>query len=190
VRPEEEAAFAQYVQDRRSAVRRTAYLLCGDWYRADDLTQIAFVKLHGAWDRVRDRAALDGYVRSCLVRATIDESRRPWRRERFVEELPEPAGRAADPGDLAELVADRELLREALRQVPPGQRTVLVLRYFEGLDVAATARTLELSEGTVKSQSARGLATLRQLVLAALSGSTGTPDSRTGPDGTGKGESS
>src|SRR4051794_18145196 len=88
VGPEEDAAFSRYVTARRDHVRRTAYLLCGDWHRADDLTQIAFVKLYGAWDRVRDPLALDAYVRSCLVRATIDESRRPWRRERSVEILP------------------------------------------------------------------------------------------------------
>ena len=83
--PEEEAEFSAYVTARRDRVRRTAYLLCGDWHRADDLTQIAFVKLYGAWQQIRDRAALDAFVRKCLVRATVDESRRPWRRERAVE---------------------------------------------------------------------------------------------------------
>ncbi len=159
--PEEEAEFAAYVTAGRDRVRRTAYLLCGDWHRADDLTQIAFVKLYGAWGKVRDRAALDAYVRTCLVRATVDESRRPWRRERSVDELPEHSG-AADVGvDLASGVVDRELMRQALDVVPPGQRAVLVLRYYEGMDVAATAVALECSEGNVKSQTARGLAALK-----------------------------
>ena len=87
---------------------------------------------------IRDRGALDAYVRSCLVRAVVDESRRPWRRERAVEAVPDnPA-----PSDTASTVADRELVRTALAQVPLGQRTVLVLRFFEGLDVAATATAL------------------------------------------------
>ncbi len=155
--PEEDAQFSAYVTARRDHVRRTAYLLCGDWHRADDLTQIAFVKLYGAWDRIRDRGATDAYVRSCLVRATVDESRRPWRRERAVEAVPDnPA-----PSDIASTVVDREVVRTALATVPPGQRAVLVLRYFEGLDVAAAAAALGCSEGNVKSQTARGLVALR-----------------------------
>jgi len=160
VSPEEEAQFSSYVTGRRDRVRRTAYLLCGDWHRADDLTQIAFVKLYGAWSQIRDRAALDAYVRRCLVRATVDESRRPWRREQFVDEVPEatvPQGTF----DLATAVVDRQLLRQALRDVPAGQRAVLVLRYFDGLDVAGAAAALECSEGNVKSQTARGLTALK-----------------------------
>jgi len=163
VGPEEDAEFAAYVAARRGVVRRTAYLLCNDWHRADDLTQIAFVKLYGAWQRIRDRGALDAYVRSCLVRAVVDESRRPWRRERAVEAVPDTPA----PSDTASTVADRELVRTALAQVPLGQRTVLVLRYFEGLDVAAAATALGCSEGNVKSQTARGLAALK-VALAEL----------------------
>ncbi|GAA2017460.1 SigE family RNA polymerase sigma factor [Nakamurella flavida] len=179
MRTEEEAAFAEYMTARRDAVRRTAYLLCGEWHKADDLTQTAFVKLYGAWGRIRDRGALDAYVRSCLVRATIDESRRPWRRERAVEFLPEPhpsAGGSADLADFAGGLADRDAVREALRQVPPGQRTVLVLRYYEGLDVKAVAQALGCSDGTVKSQTSRGLAALK----AALAVTGTTPERREG----------
>lgn len=164
--PEEEAQFSVYVTARRDRVRRTAYLLCGDWHRADDLTQIAFVKLYGAWGQIRDHAALDAYVRRCLTRVTVDESRRPWRRESAVEQLPEVQDRSTTAGDLASGVVDRELVRRALQEVPPGQRAVLVLRYFEGMDVTATAAALECSEGNVKSQTARGLAALK----AALAG--------------------
>jgi len=170
VGPEEEAQFSLYVTARRDRVRRTAYLLCGDWHRADDLTQIAFVKLYGAWGQIRDYAALDAYVRKCLTRVSIDESRRPWRREGVVEELPQVHDRSATEGDLASGVVDREIVRRALQEVPPGQRAVLVLRYFEGMDVTATAAALECSEGNVKSQTARGLAALKG-ALAGL-GST------------------
>lgn len=159
--PEEEAEFAMYVTARRDRVRRTAYLICGDWHRADDLTQIAFVKLYGAWQGIRNRAALDSFVRSCLVRAAVDESRRPWRRERAVEVLPE----VPDVTDLSGLVADRAVVRQALEEVPPGQRAVLVLRYFEGSSVAEAAQILDCSEGNVKSQTARGLAALKAALI-------------------------
>ena len=173
--PEEDAAFSLYVTARRDRVRRTAYLLCGDWHRADDLTQIAFVKLYGAWDRIRDRGALDAYVRSCLVRATVDESRRPWRRERAVEVLPE----VPDSFDLADVIADRALVQAALEQVPPGQRATLVLRYFEGLDVAGVAVAMGCSEGNVKSQTARGLVALKKALAGKVDG-RGEPGSTTG----------
>jgi DNA-directed RNA polymerase specialized sigma24 family protein len=83
----DEQEFAEYFAARRDAVRRTAYMLCGDWHRADDLAQTAFVALHRRWQKIRDRAATDAYVRKTLVRATIDESRRPWRREWQTEVL-------------------------------------------------------------------------------------------------------
>ncbi|MCP2166170.1 SigE family RNA polymerase sigma factor [Goodfellowiella coeruleoviolacea] len=154
----DEQEFAEYFVARRDAVRRTAFLLCGDWHRADDLAQTAFVALHRRWRKIRDKGALDAYVRRTLVRAVIDESRRPWRRERFVEELPEaPAG----DGEIGDAVATRDALLQGLRRVPKRQRAVLVLRFLEGLDVAGTAEALRCSEGTVKSQTARGLAALR-----------------------------
>ena len=176
--PEENAAFSRYVTARRDHVRRTAYLLCGDWHRADDLTQIAFVKLYGAWERVRDPGALDAYVRSCLVRATIDESRRPWRREQVVEIVPEEA----DSFDISSVIADRTLVQAAMEQVPPGQRATLVLRYFEGLDVTAAATALGCSEGNVKSQTARGLAALKK-ALRALGESGRDSSDGSGGDG-------
>ncbi|RIJ71113.1 SigE family RNA polymerase sigma factor [Nakamurella silvestris] len=158
--PEEEAAFAEYFTARRDHVRRTAYLLCGDWHKADDLAQTAFVKLYGAWTRVREPKALDAYVRSCLVRSVVDESRRPWRRERAVDIVPD----VPDDLDFSSIVADQDQLRTALAAIGPGQRAVLVLRYFEGMDVAGAAEALGCSEGNVKSQTARGLAALRAVL--------------------------
>jgi RNA polymerase sigma-70 factor (sigma-E family) len=161
----DEQEFAEYFEARRDAVRRTAFLLCGDWHRADDLAQTAFVALHRRWRKVRDRGALDAYVRRTVVRAMIDETRRPWRRERFVEELPEAPQTDAEVGDT---VATRSALLHGLRKVPPRQRAVLVLRFLEGLDVAGTAEALKCSEGTVKSQTARGLAALREALGDSL----------------------
>jgi RNA polymerase sigma-70 factor (sigma-E family) len=158
VNQSDEQEFAEYFAAKRDFVRRTAFLLCGDWDHADDLAQIAFVSLHRKWNRIRDRSATDAYLRRTLVRAAIDESRRPWRRERQMAQLPEP-----EPGEgrLDDQVAARTDLIKGLRQVPPRQRAVLVLRYFEGLDVAAVAKALGCTEGNVKSQTARGLANLR-----------------------------
>jgi RNA polymerase sigma-70 factor (sigma-E family) len=161
----DEEDFAEYFAARRDAVRRSAYLLCGDWHRADDIAQTAFVALHRRWRKIRDRGALDAYVRRTLVRAVIDESRRPWRRERFVDELPETPQLGGEIGDA---VATRSALLDGLRAVPPRQRAVLVLRFLEGLDVTATATALKCSEGTVKSQTARGLATLREALGTTL----------------------
>ncbi len=161
--PQQEAAFSSYVTNRRDQVRRIAFLICGDWAKADDLTQTAFVKLYTSWERIRDPGAVDAYVRSTLTRSAIDESRRPWRRERVTEILPE----LPDFSDIAAQVADREVVRSALAQVPAGQRAVLVLRFFEGLDVASAAKALGCSEGNVKSQTARGLAALKSALNQA-----------------------
>jgi RNA polymerase sigma-70 factor (sigma-E family) len=157
----DEQDFAEYFAAKRDSARRTAYMLCGDWYKADDLAQTAFVALHRRWKKIRDPGATDAYLRKTLVRASIDESRRPWRRERHTDELPEPP---QDGPGIAEQVSDRQDLIEALRLVPPRQRAVLVLRYFEGMDVGGAAKTLGCSEGNVKSQTARGLAKLREVL--------------------------
>ena len=153
--------FVEYFVTRRDAVRASAYLLCGDWHRADDLAQTAFVALYRRWDKIRDRGALDAYLRRTLVRAAIDESRRPWRRERVTGEVPEVTDRAAGRPDMGDAVATRATLLDGLARVPPRQRAVLVLRFLEGLDVRDTAAALGCTEGTVKSQTARGLGTLR-----------------------------
>ncbi|MDA3644868.1 SigE family RNA polymerase sigma factor [Saccharopolyspora indica] len=155
----EEQEFAEYFAARREAVRRMAYMMCGDWHRADDLAQTAFISLHRHWRKVRDKGALDAYVRRTLTRAVIDESRRPWRRERAAEVLPD---RPVDSPDVDDSVATKQTLLAGLQKVPPKQRAVLVLRFLEGLDVAGVAAVMRCSEGNVKSQSARGLAALRE----------------------------
>jgi RNA polymerase sigma-70 factor (sigma-E family) len=154
---DDQRQFREYFTARRDAVRRTAYVLCGDWHWADDLTQSAFMRLAVSWRKVRDREALDAFVHTCLVRAYLSDVRRVWRRrERSVAEPPERS-MEGDPTQRMEFVA-------ALRQLPPRQRAVLVCRYYQDLDVAETAAILGCSQGTVKSQSARGLAKLRELL--------------------------
>ena len=155
---DEHSQFREYFAARRDTVRRTAYMLCGDWHWADDLTQNAFMRLAVSWRKVNDRQALDAFVRTCLVRAYFADLRRVWRRrERSVASPPDVA--VADGSS-----ADRAAFLAALRRLPPRQRAVLVCRYYQDLDVAATAQTLGCSPGTVRSQAARGLDKLRALL--------------------------
>src|SRR5829696_6453713 len=142
-------------------MRRTAYLLCGDWHRAEDLVQTALVKLYVAWPRLRTGGAVVVYARQVLVRTAIDDSRRWFRRAETAVGSPPEAPHEALPDS-----ADTLDVRRALAELPPGQRATVVLRYWEDLPVHETARLLGCSEGTVKSQAAKGLATLRRLLAA------------------------
>jgi RNA polymerase sigma-70 factor (sigma-E family) len=151
-------AFAEYFAARSGAMRGTAFLLCGDWHRAEDLVQTAFTKLYTHWHRVARHESLDPYVRQVLIRTFIDDGRRGWwRRERPQET---PIEQAATPAS----ADDRLVLLRALAGVPARQRAVLVLRYWEDMSVEETAVALGCSAGTVKSQAARGLDTLRTLM--------------------------
>lgn len=149
--------FSQYFAARVHLLRSTAFLLCGDWHRAEDITQTALVKLYVAWPRLARHDALDAYARRIVVRTFLAENRRLWRRrEQLPGTLPEPPAATDDDP------SHRMLLLSALAAAPPKQRAVLVLRYWEDLGVEETAAALRCSVGTVKSQAARGLATLRQ----------------------------
>lgn len=154
-----DAAFSEFVAARQSHLRRIAYALCGDWHRADDLLQTALTKLYVAWPRIQQQGGEMAYCRQIMVRANIDESRRPWRRERPSDDLPETAA-AAGTG-----VEERSALFDALQGLPEQQRKVVVLRHWLGLSVRETATELGINEGTVKSHSSRGLAAL-EAVLA------------------------
>lgn len=153
--------FAAYFASRSGAMRGTAYLLCGDWHRAEDLVQTAFIKLYRAWNRISAHQKLDAYTRQVLVRTFLDETRRGFfRRESPTEEFadrPMPA-----PGG----VEDRVVLLHALAEVAPRQRAALVLRFWEDLSVEDTAKAMGCTPGTVKSQVARGLNAMRELVPA------------------------
>ncbi|MCP2166124.1 SigE family RNA polymerase sigma factor [Goodfellowiella coeruleoviolacea] len=156
--------FGEYVDARTAVLRRTAYLLCGDWHRAEDLVQTALAKIYVAWPRLRKDGNVDAYARKVLVRTAIDESRRAFRRrETVVAFVPEDAAVSAGVGG----VADSVDVRRALALLPPGQRAVIVLRYWEDMSVADTARALGCGEGTVKSQAAKGIAALRKLLTVA-----------------------
>ena len=159
---ERDAEFSEFVRARRTHLRRIAYAVCGDWHRADDLVQTALVKLYVAWPRVRRDGREEAYARTIIVRANIDESRRPWRRERpGLAGRPEPAAAASLP------VEERDALFDALQALPAMQRRTVLLRHWLGLSVAETASELGVAEGTVKSHTSRGLAALQEVLARA-----------------------
>ena len=158
-----DAEFSAYLAARQGSLLRTAYLLTGDPHQAEDLVQTAFAKLYLAWDRVQDRESLDGYVRRILVNENNSLWRRAWkRREVATERLPEaPSRDTYDEGRAA-------ALWDLVQTLPRRARAVVVLRYNEELSEAETADVLGISAGTVKSQTSRALATLRQRTPDAL----------------------
>jgi len=157
VKRSEEAAYREYVTSRMDVMRRVAYLLCRDWHTADDLVAITIGKLYRHWSRVAPSTGVDAYVRRILLRTWLDEKRRPWRRrEEPTEHLPELEA------DARFRIVDREQLLELLDGLPPRRRAAVVLRFYCDLSVDETAEILDCTAGTVKSQTARGLDTLRE----------------------------
>lgn len=150
--------YSAFVAARQSHLRRIAYAVCGDWHRAEDLLQASLVKLYVAWPRIHRAGREEAYARQIIVRTNIDESRRPWRRERPGLEGWDRAARPDLPYE------DRSALVDALQGLPEMQRKVVVLRYWLGLPIEETAHELRISQGTVKSHSSRGLAALRDVL--------------------------
>jgi RNA polymerase sigma-70 factor (sigma-E family) len=155
--------FRAFVLARRADLVRTAVLLtAGDPHLAEDLTQTTLTALYVNWPAYRRAANPAAYARRCLVNALIDEKRRPWRRERPTDEFrdggPGPVAAAPEGTDGGRV----EALYQALRELPPRMRAVLVFRYFHDLTVAETADALSCSQGTVKSQANRALDKLRE----------------------------
>ena len=153
----DEDGFAEFALGARSRLRRTAYLLCGDWDRASDHVQEGLIRVYVAWPRLTRAGGELAYARKAVVSAVIDSGRR----RSSTEVVAVPDGDLASGTDLAESVTSRAALLAALAELPPRQRACVVLRYFEDLSVADTARALGCSEGTVKSQTARGIDRLR-----------------------------
>lgn len=149
--------FREWAAARAAPLHRTAYLLCGDWHVAEDLVQEAMARTALNWRRVEAASSPDAYVRQILVNETRARWRRRSNHERPAELLPE-----AMVQDGAEERARRDELMSALRDLPARQRATVVLRFFDGLSESETAHALDCSTGTVKSQTSRGLASLRK----------------------------
>ena len=149
--------FTEYVVARGGRLRETAYLMCGDWHRAQDLTQSALTKVYVAWPRIQRQGAVDAYTKQVLLREFLSHRRRHSSAERPSDCLPDVAGRA-DPTDL------RMSLMEALDRLSPRKRAVVVLRYWDDLSVDAVAHLLRMTPSNVKTTSARALADLRAVL--------------------------
>ena len=156
--------FAEYAGARQQHLRRSAYLLCGDWHLAEDLTQMALVNLCRSWGRARQAASLDAYAHTVLVNTFLRYKRRY---QRQVDRAAAYASGRPDvaPADSPEL---RLSLQAALLRLPPRARAVVVLRFWEDMSVEATADALGCSIGNVKSQTSRALARLREIVGDSL----------------------
>ncbi|MER7440624.1 SigE family RNA polymerase sigma factor [Micromonospora avicenniae] len=160
--------YVAYLSARLPALHRLAYSLCGNADQADDLVQEAATRLFERWSRASRADDVDAYVRAIVVRLFLDGRRRGWWRIRLFAAPPD-VRRSEDRG-----VEERTVLRDALAQVPPRQRAVLVLRFLYDLPVDEVARSLGCSAGTVKSQTSHGLAAMRRLLGdRELAGSTG-----------------
>jgi RNA polymerase sigma-70 factor (sigma-E family) len=163
---DKEAEFREFAAARMEALRGLAYVTCGSWQTAEDAVLTAMAKLYGKWNRIDNH---DAYARTAVVRAAIDEARRPWwRRERShshhdLPDRPVP--------DATGEVEERLHIQAALGTLPAKHRAVLVLRYLEGMSVEETAAALGFPEGTVKGYTSRGLEALRKFLVNEMEGS-------------------
>jgi RNA polymerase sigma-70 factor (sigma-E family) len=150
--------FRDYVAERRPVLLRTATRLAGDRAEAEDLLQSALAKTYVAWDRIQDRAAVDGYVRRAMVNTQIS-----WWRRRKLDVYPTdrlPDRPVQDHTDRSEM---RDALGRALDRLPERQRIAVMLRYYEDMSEREIAEALGVSVGTVKSTVSRAMTRLREL---------------------------
>jgi RNA polymerase sigma-70 factor (sigma-E family) len=165
LRPEEEASYSEYSASRFRALRRTAFVLTGDWHDAENLVQDTLIKVYVRWRRIRSKDDIDAYVKRMLVNTILDDRRRARHaREVIADVLPEA------PVEVPYPVEDRLHVRQALATLGRSQRAVLLLRFFGDLSIDETARALGCSVGNVKSQTARGLAALERALTAGREG--------------------
>ena len=153
--------YTEYVAARLPSLQRLATVLCDDWQRADDLVQATLTKLYTQWSRVRDATHPDAYARTVLVREFIHERRSPWAKWVSL------TGEMTDP---PVITVDHDIaldLRAAVAALPARQRATLVLHFYCDLNVVQSAEILGCSPGTVKSQTAKALETVRKVLAPA-----------------------
>lgn len=156
MRAEQEREFREFVAARSPDLLRTAYYLTGDVHRAQDLLQTALLSCARRWAKIRSWDQPTAYVRKAMFRHQINW----WRVRR--NRLETPTETIPDRGhDPTEVLATRDDLMTALRRLPPRQRAVVLLRYYEDHSETEVARILGVSVGTVRSQAAKALAKLR-----------------------------
>jgi RNA polymerase sigma-70 factor (sigma-E family) len=151
--------FTAYVRTKGPTLLRTARSLTPNPSDAEDLLQTALTKTYLAWDRIDDHRAVDGYVRRTLVNTRTSQWRKRKVDEFSTDEVPEPA--VTGVPDITEQQAQRDALLRAVGRLPPRQRAMVVLRYYEDMSEVQTAEALGVSVGTVKSAVSRALGKLR-----------------------------
>ncbi len=153
-----EVSFRRFVGARWSVLHRYAFLLTGDHQIAEDVVQVALEKCWRRWDKIRGESP-EGYVRAAVANTAASRRRRKTHPETSLDSLLSPP---AAPGDHAESQALRAGLWAALRDLPPRQRTIVVLRLWEDKSVEETSQLLGISSGAVKSQLSKAIAQLRK----------------------------
>ncbi|WP_191249047.1 SigE family RNA polymerase sigma factor [Amycolatopsis deserti] len=146
--------FAEFVRVALPGLLRYGHLLTGNPHDAADLVQIVLEKIGVRWGTLRGAESPLPYVKRAMANTHVSRWR-SRRRESLVADIPEPP--PYTPPDRLE----NEPLWQALAALPPRQRTVVVLRYYEGLSEAEIADAMRISPGTVKSQASKALASLR-----------------------------
>ena len=149
--------FIEFATISSPRLRRTAFLLCGDWHTAEDLARTTLAKMFGSWRRISRKDAADTYATRILINTYLADMRRKRVGEVLTDTLPEYPVHPQAP-------ETRLVVIDALAALPPRARAVVVLRYWSDLSVEQVAAMLGCSAGNVKSQSSRGLATLRNLL--------------------------
>lgn len=159
MRAEDEAEFAELVAAVSPKLVRTAYAACGDRQLAQDAVQSALISAYRSWHRVRAAASPEAYLRRMVLNELSHWRRRAWwRSTSLTAQVPE--SRPAPSPENS--VLEHEVVWGAISQLPPRQRAVIVLRYYEGLSEAEIGEALGIRPGTVKSQAAAAMAHLRR----------------------------
>ena len=169
---EEFVEFAEAVSPR---LRRTAFLLCGDWHTAEDLAQTTLEKVFVSWRKIRRQDAVQAYATRTLVNTYLAYKRLKHTGELLTGWFPEPVVAVPE-------VEVRMMVLDALAALPPRGRAVVVLRFWEDLSVEQVADVLGCSTGNVKSLSARALGKLRAVLGEAIA-EPGSPGHLPGENG-------
>ncbi|MFJ1811287.1 MULTISPECIES: SigE family RNA polymerase sigma factor [unclassified Streptomyces] len=158
-----DAEFQSFVVGRWPRLLRTAFLLTGEQHAAEDLVQSTLERAYVAWRRVGAADDPDAYVRRVMINAHARRHRRRLKEFLAPKDYSGLTHELPDVDDRIARADDRGALLTALAALPVRQREAVVLRYWEDLSEAQAAEAMECSVGTVKSNTARGIAKLRAL---------------------------
>jgi RNA polymerase sigma-70 factor (sigma-E family) len=153
--------FVEFADAVSLQLRRTAFLLCGNWHTAEDLAQTTLAKMFVSWRRISRRGAAHAYANRILVNTYLDGKRLKRSGEILTDRFP-------DSAEQPPALETRLVVLAALATLPPRARAVVVLRFWEDLSVDQVADALGCSPGNVKSQTARALEKLRTVLGQAM----------------------